>query len=202
VDIQLGHILVEAVRVPGTLGADDVDVQRRDIAADRARTASKSSNEGLVLFAGNAGEAAERDVADGQVARVLLAQRQVLLAVTLGDLHGIVDVVHGHVRVRDVGHASRPAAALQVARQRRRDAGPYLDARPVAGVVHADVGHKDALHDVKGARVLAETAYADAVATVAEHGLYQYVGAIGFEGDTVWRGCEVALQCQHEVFLR
>lgn len=48
---------------------------------------------------------------------VLVAESEVLLAVALGDLNGIVDVLDGHGVVGDVLHTARATPTLQVGRQ-------------------------------------------------------------------------------------
>lgn len=68
---------------------------------------------------------------------VLVAQSEVLLAVALGDLNSVVDVLDGHGVVGDVLHAAGATSALQVGRQSRRDTGPDLDASAILDVVSA-----------------------------------------------------------------
>ena len=83
--------------------------------------------------------------------------------------------------VRDVLDAAGAASALEVAGHGRGGVGPHLDARAVAGVVHADLADEDVLDDVELARVLAQRADADAVAAVAVEALDYDVGAVRLE---------------------
>ena len=75
------------------VGRDDVDVRGVDVAAHRRAAACECRDQRLVVRARLAREVAEDDVLDGQRGGELLAQGEVLLAVALRDLDGVVDVV-------------------------------------------------------------------------------------------------------------
>ena len=45
---------------------------------------------------------------------IFIAKSQVLLAVALGHLNGVVDIVNGHSVVGNVLHQARSAAALEI----------------------------------------------------------------------------------------
>lgn len=55
------------------------------------------------------------DVGNGQLGRELIASGEVFLAVALGDLNSVVDVVDGHGVVSDVVDTALTTAALEVA---------------------------------------------------------------------------------------
>lgn len=115
----------------------------------------------------------------------LVAESQVLLAVALSDLDGVINVGDGHAIVCDVLDRTTTASTLEVAGESRRSAGPDLDTRTVGSIGHADVVHIDVLNVVDLTRVLAQRTYTDAVATVADKVLNNDVGAVRLERDTV-----------------
>jgi hypothetical protein len=85
-----------------TIRAPHVNVLNRDILAYcRART-HKVPNQWLILLARRAAEILNRDIRDGQVGGKLVTQRNVLLAITLRDFYGVVDVGEDHGVVCDV----------------------------------------------------------------------------------------------------
>ena len=100
----------------------------RDIAAHTRRATNRIPDQRLILRARRALEVLDRDVGNGQVGRELVAQREVRLAVALGDFDGVVDVGDRHGVVRYVGDGARAAAALEIAGERGRDARPDFDA--------------------------------------------------------------------------
>lgn len=57
---------------------------------------------------------ADGDIANREVAREFVAERQVLLPIALRDLDGVVDVGDGHVLVCDVLDTARATSTLQV----------------------------------------------------------------------------------------
>lgn len=139
---------------------------------------------------------------------VLVAESEVLLAVALGDLNGIVDVLDGHGVVGDVLHTARATATLQVGRQSRSDTGPDLDASTILDILsayaphcpnrrifcetyrcveHGDVVDQDVLNDVDFVLVLAQRTNGDTVRAVAVEVLNDDVGAVGLEGNTVYK---------------
>lgn len=175
--IGAGHVQgrpvhVQTVTIPRAVRARDIDTLGADIETSLIRAASQCTNKGLILLAGAAPEILKDDIGDGQGARVLQAERQVLLAVALVDLDGVVDVVDHHAAIGDVADAAVATAALQVARERRGRVGPHLDSRAVGRVVHRHVAHPDVLDDVVRAGVLAQRPDADAVRAVAEEVLH------------------------------
>lgn len=186
--IQPCLVLIQAISLMRPIRTQDINPRRLDVPTDLVRATSKRRDQRLIILARAAPEPAEDDVLDGQHAGELLAEGEVLLAVALGDLDGVVDVVDGEVLVGDVADAAGAAAALQVAGHGGGGVGPDLDPRAVRGVVHADVGAHDVLDNVEGARVLAQGADGDAVRAVAEEGLDEDGGRIGFEGDAVCGG--------------
>lgn len=116
-----------------------IDVLDLNVTAHTRAAAHQVSHEGIVLLAGGAVEVADVDVGDGEIGRILVAQREVLLAVALGDFDGIVDIGDSHGVVGDVGDGAEPAAALQVAREGGGQARPHFYAGPVGRVAHGDV---------------------------------------------------------------
>lgn len=166
-------------------GADDVNVDGRDVAADGGGRACKRANLGRVLGRRGALEVAKDNVGNGQRAGVLGAQRQVALAVALGDFNGIVDIVNEHAVKGDIVDTAVAAAALQVARERRGRVGPDFNAPAVGGAVHANVADPDILDNVVLADILAQAADRNTVAARARQGLDEHVGAVGLEGDAV-----------------
>jgi hypothetical protein len=123
-----------------TAGTPNINVLKVDIATDSRAGALQVANERIVFLAGSALEVPDGDVRDGQVGRGGVAQGNVLLAVALRDLDGVVDVVNGHAVVGHVGHFTQAAAAHQVARHSGLGARPHFDACAVGCVGHADVG--------------------------------------------------------------
>lgn len=105
-DIQRRRVLVQAVSLVRTVGAEDIDVRGMDITADRRATAGKGRDERLILLAGLAVEPTEDDILDRQRAGVLLAKREVLLAITLRDLDGVIDVIDRKVLKGDIADAA------------------------------------------------------------------------------------------------
>lgn len=108
------------------------------------------------------------------------------MTVALCDLDGVSDIVNVHAIVGDVVDASVAAAALKITRKRGRCVRPDLDAGAVAGVVHADVGHVDVLHDIVLANVLAKGTNANSVGAIAPEGFDQDVGGVGLERHTIY----------------
>ncbi len=113
VNVQVVLVLVETVGIARTVGAHDADVGGVDGAAHGRGAAGKGGDLGLVLLARDAAEAPEGDVGDGQRAGMARAEAQVALAVALGDLYGVVDVVDRDVLVGDVVYTPRAAAASE-----------------------------------------------------------------------------------------
>ena len=74
----------------------------RNVRAYLRAAAYQIPDQRVVLLARGALEVPDADVGDGQVGRELVAQRDVLLAVALRDLDGVVDVGQHHGVVRDV----------------------------------------------------------------------------------------------------
>lgn len=185
VHIQLGLVHVQTVRIVGSRRAHDINILDGNVGAHSLARAHEHANIGVIVVARGARQVLDKDIRDNQRAGVLQAQRQVLLAIALGDFNGIVDIVNNHPVVCDVVHNAGAAAALQIARERRRRVGPHLDARAIAGIVHANVGHIDVFDNVVFAHVLAQRADADAVRAVAPETLDEDVGGVGFEGDAV-----------------
>lgn len=107
------------------------------------------------------------------------------MAVALVHLDGPVVVVVIVLLVGDVLDVAGATAAAERGGLVRVDAGPDLDARPVARVGHAVVEDVDVLDNVVLLHVLAEGADRDAVAAVAREALDDDVGAVGLERDAV-----------------
>jgi hypothetical protein len=103
----------------------------------------------------------------------------------LCDFDCVVNVVNNHAVVGDIADGAAATAALQVARESRRGAGPDLDARAIGSVGHGDVVDVDVFNQVDFAGILAERADADAVAAVAYEVLNDDVCAVGLERDAV-----------------
>ena len=112
----------------------NINVADIDVLADSRATALQIPNKRIILLARRALEVLDRDVFDGEVGRKLVAQRDVLLAIALSNLDGVVDVADRHAVVSHVGDLARSASALQITRQCRCSPGPDLDARTVRGV--------------------------------------------------------------------
>lgn len=125
------------------------------------------------------------DVGDGQLGRKLIAGSEILLAVALGNLDGIVDVTDLHRVVGDVVDTALATTALKVAGKGSGRTGPDFDAGTVAGVGHRDVVYEDVLDDISLGGVLTQGANRDTVAPVALQILDEDVGAVGLERDTV-----------------
>lgn len=108
-----------------------MDILSHDIATAALAATNNGSGDGVVLLAGCAGEALERDVAHGDVAGRKLAKSEVVLAVAAGYDNGIVVV---HIRksvVGDVLDTAETAAALEVGGEGGWHTGPDLDASAV-----------------------------------------------------------------------
>ena len=120
-----------------------------------------------------------------QVARKLVAKSQVLLAIALRDLDGIVDILDVHVLVRHVRNTTRTTTSLEIDGHCRWRSRPDLDASPIGSVVHADIVYVDVLHDVDFPGILAQGAHRDAVGAIAMQVLYQNLGTVWFEGHAI-----------------
>lgn len=179
VDITASELVLDAA------WGRDSDVGQGDVAAHALAAADDVAGDGLVLAARLAVHVGDGDVADGERGWEFVAQRQVLLAVALRHLDRVVDVVDRHGVVGDVADAASASAALEVAGESGGRAGPDLDARAVGGVGHGNVVDVDVLHDVDLTDVLAKGADRDTVAAIAVQVLYNHVGAVGLERDTV-----------------
>lgn len=162
-----------------------IDPTELDVRASSIAAAPDIPADILVLAAGGALDVTDDHVPDLQTARELLAQRQVLLAVALRDLDGVVGVVDRHGVVDDVLDAAAAAAALEVAGEGGGGAGPGLDAGAVGDVCQRVVVHQNVLDDVVGAFVLAQTADGDAVGAGAGEALDEDAGRVGLEADAV-----------------
>jgi hypothetical protein len=156
-----------------------------DIKAHARRRTDKIPNKWIVLLARRALEVLDVDIADSQITWKLIAQREVLLPVTLRDFNRIVDIGQHHAIVGDVLHGAASAASLQITAERSGRAGPDFDAGAVGRVAHGDVVYVDILYIVDFAFVLAKRTDGDAVAAVTLQVLDDDVGAVGLEGDAV-----------------
>lgn len=158
-----------------------VDVADVDVLAYGGAGALQVPNERIVLLACRALEVLNRDIGNGELGGELVAKRNVLLAIALCDLNGVIDISHRHTVVRDVGHLAAAAAALQIARQRRRRTRPHLDARPVRRIGHGHISDVDVLHNIDLAGVLAQRPNRDAVRPVAHEVLHHDIRAVRLE---------------------
>ena len=86
-----------------------------NIRADFGVAADNITADGLVLGACCAVNIRHGNIIDRQAGRELVAKGQVLLAITLCDLNGIVDIGDRHVEVCDVIDTAGSSATLQVA---------------------------------------------------------------------------------------
>jgi hypothetical protein len=121
----------------------------------------------------------------GEERTYLVAKRQVLLAIALSNLNGVIDVRQNHAVIGDVLDSTGSASTLEVAGEGGRSTGPDLDTRTVGSIGHANVVHVDVLDDIDFASVLAQATNADTVGAVANKILHDNVGAVGLERDAV-----------------
>jgi hypothetical protein len=141
IDLLL-HTINTTTRVQiRTAGAPNVNVLEVDVATDSGAGALQVADERVVFLAGSALEVPDGDIRNGQVGRGGVAQGNVLLAVALRYLNGVVDVVDGHAVVSHVGHFAQAAAAHQIAGHGSLGARPDFDACAIGRVGHADVGN-------------------------------------------------------------
>lgn len=122
-----------------------------------------------------------------QTDRKLVANRLILLPITLRDSDSPIIVIMVKRIIRYIPHTTQPTTAIQEVLERRLDAGPDLDAGSITSVGHGDVVDVQVLDNVRLALVLAEGADADAVRAGAVEVLHDDVGAVGLEGDAVVR---------------
>lgn len=163
----------------------DINIMKSDIAANFRTRADDISRVRRIFLASSAVEVRHLDIADREIRRELVAEREILLPVALRDLHSVVDVVDEHAVVGDVVDATGTSTTLQVAGESSRRSRPDFDARTVRGVFHCDVGDEDVLDYVGLAFVLAKRADADAVASVAVQILNDHFGAVRLEANAV-----------------
>lgn len=69
----------------------------------------------------------------------LVAESQILLAIALGHLDRIVDIVNGHAIVGNVLHQARSAAALEIGRERSGSPRPDFDTRTILHIIVRNV---------------------------------------------------------------
>ena len=163
----------------------DIDIIQRDITASVRTRANDVARIRRILVTRDTSQVPDLNITDSQTGGKLIAERQVLLAIALRNLDGVVHIRHRQSVVRDVVDATQATASLEITRERRGRARPDLDARQVTRVEHGDVVHEDVLDDIRFAGVLAEGSDADAVAAVAVNVLDQDLGAVGLEAHAV-----------------
>ena len=110
----LVHITTRKL-INGAIGTLDADVVERDVRTRGVAAALDVAGDGAVFAARGAVHVLDQDVGNRQIRWELVAQRQVLLPVALGDFDGVVGVLHAHGVVGDVVDSSGATAALEVA---------------------------------------------------------------------------------------
>lgn len=141
-----------------TRRALDVNICNGNIVTHCRARAHQIPDKWIILLARGALEILDGDVGDGQLGWKLVTQRNVLLAVALRDLNGVVDVGELHSVIGDVLDRTATTTTLQVAGKGGGSTGPNFDACAIRGIRHADVKNGDVLNDVDLSGILAETA--------------------------------------------
>jgi len=118
---------------------NDSDIVQCDVGANIRTAANHITTDRLVLGARSTMHVVDRHAGDGEIGWVFVAKREVGLAVALRDFDGVVDIGDGDVLVRDVVNATCATAALKIAGEFGRRAGPDFDACAVGSVEHGDV---------------------------------------------------------------
>ena len=131
--------LITSKQVLRTTRSHDREVRDGDVGANIRVAADDVAADRVIRVRRGTVEVFEVDVGNGEAGRKLIAQGEVVLAVALGDLHGVVDLVDEHVFVGDVADAAGATAALEVAGECGGRAGPDFDASSVRCIVHRDV---------------------------------------------------------------
>lgn len=160
IDIATRKLIHRAIRTT------NIDIRQLNVSANTWAATNNISRNRTVLGASSAMNVLHDNIRNGQRGGELIASRQVLLTVALGDFDGIIDVVDVHGVVGDVVDTAFATTALQVTRESGGGARPDFDASAVAGVGHGDVVDEDVLYNVGLGSVLAEGADTDAVTTV------------------------------------
>lgn len=93
---------------------NDMHITDFNILAHIRTTTNHISTDRIKDFTRRPSEILHRNVADRQVRRILIAQRQVVLPVALGDFNRVVHIRDNIVAVSDILHTARSSAALEV----------------------------------------------------------------------------------------
>lgn len=107
-------------------------------------------------------------------------------AITLRNRQTVINIIEEHAVPRDVADETSTATPRQAQRLLRVCVWPDLNSRAFGRIGHVDVAHEDVLYVVDAGGILTKATYGDAVCAVAAEILNENVGAVGFEGDTVY----------------
>jgi hypothetical protein len=113
-----------------------LNILQGDVSTHTRTTTNHIARNRIILCTRRTANIPHDDIRNAKLTRKLVASRQILLPIALGNLNSVVHVADGHGIVGNIVYATSAASALQITGESCGSAGPDFYARAVAGVGH------------------------------------------------------------------